>query len=77
MNRKSREDGRIRLYYIQAPDKIGLVQKAYELLCGEGGLVVDDVREGESAVGELWQEIQRDLFGTESEIPYRFDFRSV
>lgn len=70
-------EGRICFDRIYALYQTGKTGEAYGLLCAGEGLVPDDVREGETSVGSLWQEMHRELFGTEEEIPYRFDFTAV
>ena len=72
-----KQESRIYFYYLQALSETGDVQTAFELLCQDGGLVVDDIREGEEAVGELWMKLYRQLYGENGELPYQFDFHSV
>lgn len=70
-------DTRIRFYYILALHRTGKTKEAFDLLCADGGLVIDDIREGEIAVGDLWQEMHRKIYGEEGELPYIFDFIAV
>lgn len=71
------QNSRIKLYYIIALTKLTEFKEAYDLLMENGGLVVDDIREGEDTIGPLWQEIYRNLYpeGTEK-LPFQFNFRS-
>lgn len=71
------KESRIRFYSILALYKTGSIQEAYNLLSAENGLVVEDVREGEVAIGQLWMDIQKDLYGEEKEVPYCFDFTAI
>lgn len=74
---KQQKESRIKFYYIQALYEMGQIQKAYDLLCEDGGLVIDDVREGEVLVEELWKSMYRKLYGKEGELPYCFDFTTI
>lgn len=71
------EEGRIRFYYIIALKELGEFDQAYELLMRDGGLIVEDIREGEDAIGTLWQELYRKLYPEGQEkIPHVFCFKS-
>lgn len=70
------KESRILFYYIKALADMGEALKAYGLLCENGGLVVDDIREGET-IGDLWQILHKEIYGTEAEIPYVFDFTTA
>lgn len=69
-----KEDKRLIFYYIQALTRQGEYQKAYNLLCADGGLLVPDLREGELSLGALWRELYENLFGEKKEVPSVFDF---
>jgi len=70
-------EGRIRLYYIIALKELGEFDQAYELLMENGGLIVEDIREGEDSIGTLWQEIYRQLYPEGQEkLPHVFCFKS-
>ena len=69
-------EGRLRLYYISALHSLGQEEKAWELLEENGGLQLDDIREGEVSVADLWEELYRNLYGEEGELPYQYDFRA-
>ncbi|CQR47373.1 hypothetical protein BN1058_01684 [Paraliobacillus sp. PM-2] len=77
LDEKEQNNSRLTFYYIFALYKKGQVQKAYDLLCADGGLVVEDIREGEIGIGELWRDMHKDLFGEIKEIPYQFDFTAI
>jgi len=72
-DRLQREE-RIKFYYISALAGVGKYQKAYDLLCAEGGLVMPDMREGEVTIGTLWETLHEKLYGDKGELPYVFDF---
>ncbi|ADL06492.1 DUF5107 domain-containing protein [Lacrimispora saccharolytica] len=70
-------EGRIRLYYIIALKELEEFDQAYELLMENGGLIVEDIREGEDSIGTLWQEIYRQLYPEGQEkLPHVFCFKS-
>lgn len=54
-------DGRLRFYEVLALDETGSPKQAFELMEADGGLVLDDVREGETNLGGLWQRLQKSL----------------
>ncbi len=72
-----RKDGRLRFYYIWALHKTGRSEEARRLLNKDGGLKVDDIREGELSLGELWIELERAAGEEPDQVPYRFDFHSA
>lgn len=65
---------RLTFFYAMSLYETGRVQEAYDLLMKDGGMVLSDIREGERALGELWQEMHRSLTGKDGEVPYVFDF---
>lgn len=77
LNEKEQNNSRLTFYYILALYKTGQVQQAYDLLCADGGLIVEDIREGEVGIGELWRDMHQQLYGEIKEIPYRFDFTAI
>lgn len=77
LKKEYRQEGRLKFYYIQALYESGQTEKAYDLLCSDGGLIVDDIREGEVSIGELWKKLYRELYGKEGELPYVFDFKAI
>lgn len=72
-----RREARIVYYAVQAFYHTGQYQRAYDLLCREGGLAVPDIREGEAGLGQLFRELSQKVFGEEKELPYVFDFDAV
>ena len=70
-------DGRLRFYEVLALDETGSPEQAFELMEADGGLVLDDVREGETNLGGLWQRLQKKLTGKEEPVPYRYDFKAI
>ena len=68
--------GKLRFYYISALHKLGEDRKAYENLEKDGGLVIDDIREGEDSIAQLWSELYENLYGRKKKVPYRYDFKA-
>lgn len=63
LDRKVQEINRIRFYYISALHKLGKNKKAFSLLEQDGGLELEDIREGEDSIAQLWQELHTELYG--------------
>lgn len=74
--REIQEVGKLKYYYIHALHMLGEDKKAYELLEEKGGLVIDDIREGEDSVAQLWSESYESQYGEKGTIPYRYDFKA-
>ena len=55
---------------------LGEDKKAYELLEENGGLVIEDIREGEDSVAQLWSELYESQHGEKAAVPYRYDFKA-
>lgn len=68
--------GKLTFYYISALHRVGEDKKAYELLEKGGGFVIDDIREGEDSIAQLWSELYEKLYGVKGTIPYRYDFKA-
>lgn len=71
-----RQVGKLKFYYISALHKLGEDKKAYELLEKDGGLVIDDIREGEDSIAKLWSELHEKLYSEKAPVPYRYDFKA-
>lgn len=69
-------ESRVVLEYIMALYQTGRFKEAYERLTADGGLVVDDLREGENSIACLWLDLRRALNLPEEEVPYVFDFNA-
>lgn len=70
------EVGRIKFYYLCGLQGTGQNEKAFELLEADGGIEIDDIREGEMSVAQLWTELSMSLFGVEKPVPYLYDFKT-
>ena len=70
------KESRIVYDYAAALAETGKVQQAYEMLCKDGGLVVDDIREGET-IGDIWQKLHKEIYGVDAVVPYVFDFTTA
>ena len=71
------KESRIRFSYIQALAQTGQAEKAYRLLMADGGLVVDDIREGEASLHELWKKLRAAGAAETEALPYEFDFAAL
>ena len=76
MSPDKKKNGRLKLFYIQALHALGKNEEAYRLLEEDGGLLVDDIREGEDSLGKLWRELHVFVNGKEGEVPYIYNFRA-
>ncbi len=70
------EVGKLKFYYISALHRLGEHRKAYEIMEENGGLVIDDIREGEESVSKLWSELYETLYGIKAPVPYKYDFNA-
>ena len=75
-DREIQEVGKLKYFYIHALHMLGEDKKAYELLEENGGLVIDDIREGEESVAQLWSELYESQHGEKATVPYRYDFKA-
>ena len=74
LSEKLQADSRLRFYYIKALGETGRQKEAYTLLEEDGGLVLDDIREGEESLGELWKKLHDAISEEEEEVPYKYQF---
>lgn len=72
-----RTESRIRFHYADALAQTGKTDAAYDILCAGGGLVPDDVREGEASVGQLWKTLAEARGEREESVPFVFDFDAL
>ena len=77
LDKNLRKNNRICFVYISALHKLGKDEKAYRILEKNGGMILEDIREGEDSIGQLWSELYEKLFGEAAEIPHKFNFKST
>ncbi len=70
-------DGRLQLDKVKALHALGRYEEAFALLNENGGLVPDDMREGEDGLERLWADEHEKLFGNPGEVPAVFRFRAI
>nr|WP_302592409.1 hypothetical protein [uncultured Marvinbryantia sp.] len=74
--RETQEVGKLKFYYIIALHQLGEDEKAYKILEENGGIVIDDIREGEDSVAQLWSELHEKVCGVKAPVPYRYAFKA-
>ena len=77
LEEKLQQNGRLKLGYAFSLYQLGEADRAAGLLEENGGLVVEDIREGEAGLNALWEKTHRELSGEDQEVPYHFDFKAV
>lgn len=63
-------------YLIRALYHLGKDKEAYELLEQNGGLEMEDIREGEDSLAQLWSGLYQNLYGEKKEIPHKYNFKA-
>lgn len=76
MDTEEKNISKIRFYYISSMHRLGRDKEAYELLEENGGLEIEDIREGEDSVARLWSELHQSLYGSAAKIPHRYNFKA-
>ncbi|MDE6203890.1 MAG: DUF5107 domain-containing protein, partial [Lachnospiraceae bacterium] len=76
MNTDQKDISKVRFYYISSLHRLGKDKEAYELLEENGGLEMEDIREGEDSVAQLWSELYQSLYGRVMEIPHKYNFKA-
>lgn len=72
-----RREGRMKFYYIQALAENGKNEEAYRILTENGGLRVDDIREGEISLSDMWKTLRNRLGYEDESVPKQFDFTAI
>ena len=76
LNQELQNNSRLKFYHIKALAELGKTKKAFKLLEENGGLVLDDVREGEDSLAEIWTSLYEKIYKERKEIPYQFQFNA-
>lgn len=76
MDEEMQANGRMRFYNILALARTRREEEAYNLMEADGGMVLDDNREGEDVLAELWSELYEAVHGTKGEVPYRYQYKA-
>lgn len=74
MEEQLKEESRLKFYYISALHRLGQDREALRLLEEKGGLLLEDIREGEDSIGELWQSLHRNEAHGEKKLPHQYNF---
>lgn len=73
-------NGRLQMYRAFALVYLGEIEAASDILYQNGGLVVDDIREGELSLSDLWMQIEQAKYPdkqiSHSDVPQQFNFRA-
>ena len=76
LSENMRNVGKLKFLYISALHALGEDGRAYELPEENGGLEMEDIREGEDSIAQLWTELKESVTGERGEVPYRYDFKA-
>lgn len=76
LGEEERQISKIRFYYICSLHHLGKDREAYEQLEQNGGLEMEDIREGEDSMAQLWSELYQSLYDEKKEIPHRYNFKA-
>ena len=76
MDEDMKSIGRVQYYYALGLVKTGRLEEADKLLNSEEGIVVDDVREGEDSIQDLWEILNHELYQDKASLPYRYTFHA-
>lgn len=77
LDRKLKEISKLKYYYIAALAKTGKGEAALSLLEKNGGIVMEDTREGENSLQELWEELNQRVSKGTGAVPYIYNFRTT
>ena len=76
MDEDMKSIGRVQYYYALGLVKTGRLEEADKLLNSEEGIMVDDVREGEDSIQDLWEILNHELYGGKQILPFRYEFHA-
>ena len=76
LNNTLQVDGRLKYYYIYSSYKLGEIKKAFRLLNQNGGLKVDDMREGDEIISQMWEDLYKKIHGLDKKAPPEFMFKA-
>lgn len=67
---------RLKFNYISAKYHLGQYAQALGLLERDGGLEIEDIREGEDSVEQLWTQMNDAVGNEKRDVPYRYLFKA-
>lgn len=76
LEKEEQNINKIKFYYISALHALSKDREAYDLLEENGGMELEDIREGEDSFGRLWTELYEALYGEGGQIPHRYNFKA-
>lgn len=68
--------GKLKFYYISALCELGEYERAYGLLEEKVGLEMEDIREGEDSIAQLWSNLHEKVTGRRGKVPYKYNFKA-
>lgn len=77
MPEECKKAGMLRYYYICALKETGRAKEALALLEQDGGLIIEDIREGEGSMQKLWEELHEEVYGFHASAPHIYRFRAA
>ena len=76
LDKEEQEDSRLKLGYVQALHGLKQDKKSLDLLESKGGLIPEDIREGEDSLGKAWKELYKSVYKKEGKLPHKFNFQA-
>ena len=76
MDTEQKNISKVRFHYISSLHRMGKDKEAYGLLEENGGLEIEDIREGEDSVAQLWSELYQGLHGEKKRAPHKYNFKA-
>ena len=76
LGQAEKQIGKLRYYQALALFKTGKPEESLALLRENGGIEMDDTREGENLFQQLWEDLTRTLYGTPLPAPTVYTFRT-
>lgn len=76
LEKEQKAVGKLKFYYISALYELGDFEKAYRLLEEGGGLEIEDIREGEDSIAQLYTSLYEKIEGRPGKVPYKYQFKA-
>lgn len=76
LGEKEQKIGKLQYFYALSLFRLGKCEEALSILDTDGGIKMEDIREGEPSVQELWEDAYRAVYGKSGIVPYQYCFRT-